>query len=347
MDRNDFPLLVTWLMHKPADASNPRFSRMTWDEQRDRQMRWFDDSLATLDEAIGRGSIYNVDYKESRETLSRLIETGFDALRDAVRPTLSKAGDELLWDISLYGVHNIPATRKKLERSPLDEPGIARLRAFVEELSPIVQAYTDLKPRIVMGRKPRETSAPAQENPNKVVKTCPCCVRAIAVTPHALMALHGYRRPGAGFQTASCWGTRFPPLELSPKGLEAMIQQTEGLLTRTRSRLRRLSAQPCQINEILVQDRRNPKVSRTVTPKDADWAQVLSQRTTLLQHDADRAQRELVHLREALQAWAPETPVDPRLTALIGAPALARIQAEAAACVTAEPRGSGPRPRPK
>ena len=37
------------------------------------------------------------------------------------------------------------------------------------------------------------------------------------------MAHHGYRRTGFGFQTASCPGVNFKPLEVSTEGLEWLI----------------------------------------------------------------------------------------------------------------------------
>lgn len=64
-------------------------------------------------------------------------------------------------------------------------------------------------------------SANAHE-PHK--KTCPCCFRGIALQPGGFtMAHHGYRRPGLGWQTASCPGVRFRPLEVSSEGLQWLV----------------------------------------------------------------------------------------------------------------------------
>ena len=70
----------------------------------------------------------------------------------------------------------------------------SRVRSFAAEALPLAEAVVSLKDKVVKGRAP--STGPAKPvNPNKIVKTCPCCFRQIAVTD-GTMAHHGYQRPG-------------------------------------------------------------------------------------------------------------------------------------------------------
>lgn len=53
----------------------------------------------------------------------------------------------------------------------------------------------------------------------KVQTTCQCCGRAIK-SKHGVIAHHGYQRPGQGWQTASCWGARKQPYEVTCEDLK-------------------------------------------------------------------------------------------------------------------------------
>jgi hypothetical protein len=116
----------------------------------------------------------------------------------------------------------VPSIEKKLAKVKLEHPMIEAMRAWVVEMMPISKAAESLKSVVVKGRAP--STEPAKPvNPNKDVKTCPCCFRAIAVGS-GLMVHHGYRRPGNGEITSSCPGIRFKPLEISPDGLHYMLE---------------------------------------------------------------------------------------------------------------------------
>ena len=45
--------------------------------------------------------------------------------------------------------------------------------------------------------------------------TCQICARTIKLKDGPNLAHHGYQRPGSGWQTASCWGARELPYEVS------------------------------------------------------------------------------------------------------------------------------------
>lgn len=57
--------------------------------------------------------------------------------------------------------------------------------------------------------------------------TCQCCGRAIEAR-RGVIADHGYRRPGQGWQTPSCYGARAVPFELGHDALDRLIADLVG-----------------------------------------------------------------------------------------------------------------------
>jgi hypothetical protein len=55
---------------------------------------------------------------------------------------------------------------------------------------------------------------------------CQCCGRAIFAETGSI-AHHGYQRPGDGWQTASCWGAKHLPFEVSRNVLGDLIKHLE------------------------------------------------------------------------------------------------------------------------
>lgn len=68
--------------------------------------------------------------------------------------------------------------------------------------------------------------------------TCPCCFAPFMLLPKARkgnrsmpgVVLHGYRRPGVGYLQGECFGSGWPPFELSSEGSEAYLVHLKGLL---------------------------------------------------------------------------------------------------------------------
>lgn len=67
----------------------------------------------------------------------------------------------------------------------------------------------------------REKRASAASNPSG---SCQICGRQIKFAS-GLIAHHGYRRPGHGWQTASCYGARYQPYEIAHDALDRMIPE--------------------------------------------------------------------------------------------------------------------------
>lgn len=171
--------------------------------------------------------IYNVDFKDASDALNRLVYDARCALLDGISP---KCGNEreptdllkFSWDMNPSSLHDIFAAHKKAHATKLSGAFVDATRAFTAELLPLAEASKVCRLKVVKGRKP--SCAPAKPvNPDKVVKTCPCCFRAIAVGEDRKIVLHGYERPGRGFLRGKCFGVNFPALEESTVGLEAYI----------------------------------------------------------------------------------------------------------------------------
>lgn len=62
-------------------------------------------------------------------------------------------------------------------------------------------------------------------------KTCQICGRAI-MAKRGVIAKHGYKRPGEGWQTASCFGADELPFEVSEGALVKDIEWLEDLLAK-------------------------------------------------------------------------------------------------------------------
>lgn len=189
------------------------------------------DAIRAIVTGVAADSIRNVTLNDAKERISRAV---YDAWKlhvnahftnDGKWQSLPKETQELDHSIMIMGLHDMIATSKKLAKTKATGPMVDAMREFVGEVLPLAEAVKSLKSKVVKGRAPSE--APSKpENPNKIVRTCPCCFRAIAVRGTTL-AHHGYERPGDGWQTASCPGIRFKPLERSKEGLEWITTATK------------------------------------------------------------------------------------------------------------------------
>ncbi len=123
----------------------------------------------------------------------------------------------------MYGIHSVIASKKKLDKTKASGEAVDAMRHLVAELLPLANAVASLKSKVIKGRM-QSAGTTKTVNPDKVVKTCPCCLRAIDVQK-GKMVHHGYSRPSIGGQTSSCPGIQFPPLESSTQGLVWIIDQ--------------------------------------------------------------------------------------------------------------------------
>ena len=270
-------------------------------------------SLARFDAAVGcvlagieSGSIRNADYQDAKYELSRAAE---DAWRNHVSGPFFHAGEwerqsqdvaDLHASIMILSLHDVIATAKKVAKSKAEGPAVDAMRAYCAEVLPLAEAVASLKNKVVKGRAP--SAGPSKPvNPNKVVKTCPVCFRPIAVVA-GRMAHHGYTRPEIGFQTASCAGIRFKPLEVSSEGLQWLI----GAL-RKRLESRKLAyAERATHPEFLMMRRGRNDAAVKVLRGDPQWPQLFARHVNELRAEMAAIERELPTLDKMLADWKPE-----------------------------------------
>lgn len=265
---------------------------------------YFDSSVRLIAKGVAEGMIRNADYKEAKDTLSRAVEQAWRAQTSGFfargeyekRPQAS----ELYWDVSMLGLYMVSSTSKKLAayKGPAD-PAIDAMRAVLSEAQPLADAVASLKDKVVKGRTPRAQPVPV--NPDKVIGTCGVCFRHIAVTERGVMALHGYRRPGHGTQTASCQGTRFRPLEVSDEGLRWLIGAYEKERIHALDQLARLD-KGWRPDRLLVKRERGLGVE-WIEPTDARWDREIRLMRAEAESTASSADRVLPGLRKKLAEW--------------------------------------------
>ena len=195
-----------------------------------RRIDRFESMLDILNSALEQNSIRNAIFKDVKELAGRICE---DSVEHMVKDPFfvgraNEQPEELLdvyYKMYISGAHILTSLKKRIDKLTIDNDCSQAMKKWINEFIPLTNALESLKPNVVKGRAPSE--GPAKPvNPNKDVKTCPCCFRPIAVVT-GTMAHHGYQRTGHGYQTQSCPGIRFKPLELSPDGLHFMLKSNQ------------------------------------------------------------------------------------------------------------------------
>jgi hypothetical protein len=181
---------------------------------------------------VERGEIRKVMLDGARHTIGSAVYDGWSKhirtphFSDLHNRGYSSDVVELFQSCRMSSLNDVLVTSKRLAKSKSTIPAVNAMREFINELMPLAEAAQSLKSKVVKGRI---KNPPKPVNPDKIVRTCPCCFRQIAVRG-GKMVHHGYERPGTGWQTNSCHGIRFPPLEVSNEGLVWMLGHVRELL---------------------------------------------------------------------------------------------------------------------
>lgn len=285
--RDDFPSFFGF------HASRPRYQER------------FEEALDLLNSSLAKSSIRNVEMKDLKRSCSDAASEGykFAILEPFVYAqkfmSLPSSVQELEMSISpISGIHSLPSVKKKLDGFK-GEPHecVTALRKWVDEFLPLAKAIETLKPNVVMGRAP-STEPPKPVNPNKDVKTCPCCFRPIAVVA-STMAHHGYKRPGNGFQTRSCPGINFKPLELSPAGLVYMSEAHANSIEIVKKALEDAPA-------IKSFKRTFRKVETVVTQGEPGFDDLMKVHVHGLERDLSYHERDKAMFDERIASWKPD-----------------------------------------
>lgn len=266
----------------------------------------FDAAVEQVVAGVESGAIRNVVLQDVKFTLSRIVDEAWKKLVSEPHFYAGKWQEQpedvqALYDsISIMGLHDVIAASKKVAKSAATGPAADAMRAYCAEVLPLSQAVASLKDKVVKGRAP--STGPAKpENPNKLVKTCPVCFRRIAVL-RGTMAHHGYQRPGQGWQTASCPGIRFKPLEVSSEGLEWLIATLRERLAGLKNSHANQATHP----EFLIAKRTYNGKAEKITRDDPLWPRLFARHIAEIESEMESLERELPTLDKMLADWKPE-----------------------------------------
>lgn len=291
MHPNDFPLLR---------SATRRLARL-------------DAALSVIGDALEDGSIRNVALQEAKSELSNAVQESWrkhvndphfsgEAWRDG---RMSEALRDLYYKINVYGLHDVHAAAKRIAASKVEGPAVDAMRALLQELLPLAQAVSGLKDKIVKGRVAAPPRPPA--NPDQLRMTCGCCMRPIAVvggTPNGSMAHHGYERPGHGWQTASCPGVKFKPLETTDDGPRYVLALRQSQLQEAETAL---AACPSLTKLRIAVRERRVRVLKDITPDMPEWRNALASRVWSLESDIRALKHDIPRLELVVRNWRPET----------------------------------------
>lgn len=273
----------------------------------------FDLAVQVLTQGLAEERIRKKDHDEVKQILGDAVYRSWNAtigepFFHAGRWETQPAEVRRLMDAATpSNLHEVLHFAKKLGGLTSEAPAILAMRALIAEALPLAQAAAELKPMIVKGRVPNpEPAAPV--NPDQVRATCSCCFRGIAVTPVGKMAHHGYQRPFEGYQTQSCDGTRFPPLEVSTEGLEWLIWKTEEHRDDLQDRIDRKDS----LTKLTFSVREKGQVVRKSVEKwDPDWDRHFRSWESAARSEQVYLAATLKKLGEALAHWKQITPPRP------------------------------------
>ncbi|WP_146039618.1 MULTISPECIES: hypothetical protein [unclassified Variovorax] len=269
--------------------------------------------MKTIAAAVEAGEIRNAVLQEAKSVLSNAVSEAWSrSVADRHfsgevwrNGSMSEELQDLYYKVNVYGLHDVHAAAKRVAATKVEGPAVDAMRAVLQELLPLAQAVTGLKDKIVKGRAPTPPRAPA--NPDQLRMSCGCCQRPIAVMggePTGRMAHHGYTRPGHGWQTASCPGTKFMPLETTDDGPRYMLSMRVDQLRREEAVLARCP----ELTELSVLVReKGVKRLKKITRDMPGWKKVYDAHVWDIERDIAGLKREIPRLKKIIDSWRPET----------------------------------------
>lgn len=277
---------------------------------RERRLR---DAMATLSGAIAIGAMRKVEHDDLKNVLGSAVAKAFEraiwapflpGIRDAQgRP--QEAANSLAASINIMSLHDVLSAKRKVDATTATGPIVDALRAFLNEVHPLAVAMSTLKGALVKGRAAptaeQQLRSQSLRNPDKIMVTCACCFRSIALAGQT-MAHHGYTRPESGSQTSSCLGVRFRPLEVACDGLVCILDSEKRLL----ERLRKSYEHRAEITTLA--DRRGRSLP-PIGPADSQWHLALASYVANLESSIRFTTRRVADLQLRLDAWEPTEPV--------------------------------------
>ena len=204
------------------------------------------DAVDRLELSISAKKVPNVLFTKAKEIINLAVSEAVGGFNTINR-------HHMLYDVLVLGAWNLPAAHKEAV-----EEGDEKRTDFIAQMLPLHQLLQAAKPLIVK-RSSSDPNAAVSASKRRGAMTCQCCARQVLAAT-GLIAHHGYRRPGEGFQSASCAGARVLPFEASRDQLGHLIAQLRDAEAAKTQVLRDVEAERCPV-VLALPDRTKPIAS--------------------------------------------------------------------------------------
>jgi hypothetical protein len=290
------------------DAIAAKFLAILSPRESERRRANVEQSLRNIFHGHQMGTIFNVDYKDAKDRLSRSVDDAWEYLHDKYRDSYATRTPEgkVLYNLSpIFGLYGCIAAQKKLPKQFAEENPSAQCRAdlitFFDATVPLALMVKELKSKVVMGRKPNPEAIARREaqEAKKIIRTCSVCFRPIAIYSNGYIADHGYRLPHQQGKTASCPGQRFRPLEVSSDGLVYMVKS----LTHEVADLESQIAASARLASLSRTNFRREVL--TFTPASPEWERELKIYRENLASELRHTRSDLHDYERRLAVWQP------------------------------------------
>lgn len=274
-------------------------------------------AIDALFAAHANGTIYNVDFKDWKDSANRAYERAHGEL---VREPFFNGGkyeqrterERDIEDAISYGLHQFPSKKlmKLIEGRLSETPMISAVIELITIWKPVSDTAKALKPMVVMGRKPSTDPRKTPERTLDNTGTCsdPMCSRNVKLRKDSKITDHGYTIRW-GFQSGNCFGVDYDPIEVSTEGLVAVKESCERGRDNLLKNIATLEAGPETLTE-------NKKVSFAYNAprKDFTYEEGTPEYKTLLTNRLYETKRNLKHCeshikmcQERIDTWEPTT----------------------------------------
>jgi hypothetical protein len=193
-------------------------------------------ALAALEQGVADHHIWNVDFNDAKDSVSRGIE---QAMSVAAEPFYAQRRAEMTsyssndprYDISGYMSYiSAPKLLRRLEKANFDNPTIQSYMEYLREVVQIGTLIKSAKVFIVKGRKPNVTNKTEAELAAEIANTGTCCIcqRRQKLNDEQGMVHHGYQMSEynhSGYRIGSCFGVKFLPYEFSCEANKQWLAQ--------------------------------------------------------------------------------------------------------------------------
>lgn len=255
-------------------------------------------AIEIIEKAKEEDSIRNVVFKEVKDILNRACYESVSKLRPDYDYDVDRSYDLQNFhdEVNLSNLHEVIATNKKVKKMKERDETVEFYDKFSSELLDLALTMKDLSKKVVKGRDPsKEPAKPV--NPNKIMRTCGCCLREIAIGKDKTMVHHGFQRPGDGYQTASCPGIQFKPLEMSKAGPEYMVSVISDMIERETKALENLK----EATEVTERIFRNE--NRIIKKGEPRFESVHSYHVSNKEFHISRLNRDLDNFKKIVKEW--------------------------------------------